>query len=53
MTDRSHIELVRANELAPNVPYAYAAVVHNATGLVFTAGGCPLDVEGRVFALVT
>ena len=53
MTDRSHIELVRANELAPNVPYAYPAVVHNATGLVFTAGACPLDVEGRVFALVT
>ena len=31
----------------PGAPYEYAAA---ANGLVFTAGACPLDVEGRVVA---
>jgi enamine deaminase RidA (YjgF/YER057c/UK114 family) len=48
MTDRPHIEFLRATDLAPNVPYAYSAVVHNATEFVFTAGASPLDVDGRV-----
>jgi enamine deaminase RidA (YjgF/YER057c/UK114 family) len=48
MTERPHIELVRATELAGNVPYAYAAIVHNASEVVFTAGACPLDMDGHV-----
>jgi enamine deaminase RidA (YjgF/YER057c/UK114 family) len=33
--------------LYPGVPYEYTA---SASGLVFTAGACPLDDEGRVVA---
>ena len=33
--------------LYPDVPYDYTAA---ANGLVFTAGACPLDEEGRVVA---
>jgi len=33
--------------LYPGVPYEYTAT---ANGLVFTAGACPLDDEGRVIA---
>jgi enamine deaminase RidA (YjgF/YER057c/UK114 family) len=33
--------------LYPGVPYEYTA---RADGLVFTAGACPLDAEGRVVA---
>jgi enamine deaminase RidA (YjgF/YER057c/UK114 family) len=33
--------------LYPGVPYEYTAT---ANGLVFTAGACPLDSEGRVVA---
>ena len=33
--------------LYPGVPYEYTA---EADGLVFTAGACPLDEEGRVVA---
>jgi enamine deaminase RidA (YjgF/YER057c/UK114 family) len=33
--------------LYPGVPYEYTAT---ANGLVFTAGACPLDAEGRVVA---
>ena len=43
------VELVRVPELLAGVPYSYAA---RAAGpdLVFTAGACPLDQEGRVVA---
>jgi enamine deaminase RidA (YjgF/YER057c/UK114 family) len=34
-------------KLYPNPPYRYAETAH---GLVFTAGACPLDAEGRVVA---
>lgn len=43
------IALVRAPDLAPDVPYAYAAVVEGRR-LIFTAGACPLDRAGRVVA---
>jgi enamine deaminase RidA (YjgF/YER057c/UK114 family) len=33
--------------LYPGVPYEYAASAH---GLLFTAGACPLDDEGRIVA---
>jgi len=40
-------ELVRSTRLFPGAPYAYAATAAG-TGLVFTAGACPLDDQGRV-----
>ena len=40
-------ELVRSTRLYPGAPYAYAATAAG-TGLVFTAGACPLDDQGRV-----
>ncbi len=42
-------ELVRSARLFPGAPYAYAATAPG-TGLVFTAGACPLDDQGRVVA---
>ena len=42
-------ELVRSSQLFPGAPYACAATAAG-TGLVFTAGACPLDYEGRVVA---
>jgi enamine deaminase RidA (YjgF/YER057c/UK114 family) len=33
----------------PGVPYAYAAI-DRASGLIFTAGACPLDEQGAVVA---
>jgi enamine deaminase RidA (YjgF/YER057c/UK114 family) len=41
------IELIRATALTDQVPYAYAARV-TAGHLVFTAGACPLDADGKV-----
>jgi enamine deaminase RidA (YjgF/YER057c/UK114 family) len=46
----SAIELVRPNQLARDVPYAYAAVADGASRLVFTAGACPLDPAGDIVA---
>jgi enamine deaminase RidA (YjgF/YER057c/UK114 family) len=42
-------QLVRSTRLFPGVPYAYAAIAPDA-GLIFTAGACPLDDQGRVVA---
>ncbi len=39
--------LVRGTRLFPGAPYAYAAAAPG-TGLIFTAGACPLDVQGKV-----
>ena len=44
------IELVRANQLAADVPYAYTAVADGAMKLIFTAGACPLDRAGKIVA---
>ncbi|MUL82199.1 MULTISPECIES: RidA family protein [unclassified Mycolicibacterium] len=41
------IELVRGARLFAGVPYAYAAITHG-SGMIFTAGACPLDGQGRV-----
>jgi len=38
-------ELIRSTRLFPGAPYAYAAAAPG-TGLVFTAGACPLDENG-------
>jgi enamine deaminase RidA (YjgF/YER057c/UK114 family) len=43
----SRVELVRAAALSDVAPYAYAAVAHDASRLVFTAGACPLDEVGN------
>ena len=42
-------ELVRSRRLFSGVPYAYAATAAG-TGLIFTAGACPLDEHGTVVA---
>ena len=41
---------MRADQLAGDVPYAYAAVADGATKLIFTAGACPLDPAGSIVA---
>jgi enamine deaminase RidA (YjgF/YER057c/UK114 family) len=46
MTTPSIVELIRSAELTDVAPYAYAAVAHGGSRLVFTAGACPLDREG-------
>jgi len=39
--------LIRASDLYPGAPYAYASVAPPG-GLVFTAGACPIDETGVV-----
>ena|SRR5215475_14791055 len=39
--------LIRARELYPDAPYAYASVAPPGS-LVFTAGACPIDAAGVV-----
>ena len=41
------LELVRSTGLSDRAPYAYASRVSGGS-LVFTAGACPLDDEGRI-----
>lgn len=47
MSPMPEIDLVRADALAQDVPYAYAAVTRPGA-LVFTAGACPLAPDGTV-----
>jgi enamine deaminase RidA (YjgF/YER057c/UK114 family) len=43
------VQLIRAAELYGGVPYAYASVAAVPSDtLVFTAGACPLDENGKV-----
>ena len=51
MTSRDAVQLVRSDTLAPDVPYAYAAVTEGSARLVVTAGACPLDRDGAVVAV--
>lgn len=44
------ITLVRSDLLTASAPYAYAAVTGPGR-LVFTAGACPLDADGRTVAV--
>ena len=44
------VRLLRSQHLSPGVPYAYAATADPSAGLLFTAGACPLDAEGRTVA---
>ena len=43
------VNLVRSTRLFPGAPYAYAGRASQGD-LVFTAGACPLDEQGRVVA---
>jgi enamine deaminase RidA (YjgF/YER057c/UK114 family) len=45
------VELVRSSGLTSRVPYAYAAVAHDVSRLVFTAGAGPLDQGGAIVAV--
>lgn len=45
------VRLVQAAGLAASVPYSYAAVAPAGSQLVFLAGACPLDGDGRTVAL--
>ena len=42
--------LIRSTELTDKAPYAYAGVAPAGARLVFTAGACPLDSDGRTVA---
>jgi enamine deaminase RidA (YjgF/YER057c/UK114 family) len=42
-------QLIRAGGLYPGAPYAYAAVAPPGS-LIFTAGACPIDEDGKVTA---
>jgi enamine deaminase RidA (YjgF/YER057c/UK114 family) len=48
--DEPPVRLLRSGRLSPGVPYAYAATTPVPARLVFTAGACPLDGEGRTVA---
>jgi enamine deaminase RidA (YjgF/YER057c/UK114 family) len=43
------VNLIRSTRLFPGAPYAYAARAGQGD-LIFTAGACPLDEQGRVVA---
>jgi enamine deaminase RidA (YjgF/YER057c/UK114 family) len=45
------VELIRSPELTDRAPYAFAAVVRDASRLIFTAGACPLDISGAIVAV--
>jgi enamine deaminase RidA (YjgF/YER057c/UK114 family) len=51
MKTPASVELIRSGELTDVAPYAYAAVAHDVTRLVFTAGACPLDADGNTVAI--
>ncbi|TDB72434.1 RidA family protein [Micromonospora sp. KC723] len=44
------LRLIRVPALSDVAEYAYAATVDPVTRLVFTAGACPLDADGRTVA---
>jgi enamine deaminase RidA (YjgF/YER057c/UK114 family) len=50
MTTSPAIEMIRPAELTDQAPYAYATVASNVSRLVFTAGACPLDEDGKTVA---
>jgi len=44
------MEFIRPGDLTSEVDYAYAAVVPPAR-MIFTAGACPLDIDGHTVAV--
>ena len=51
MVPGSVVRLLRSEQLSPSVPYAYASTTDVPARLVFTAGACPLDADGRTVAV--
>ncbi len=49
-TTAGRVRLLRSHQLTSAVPYAYAATTDRPGRLLFTAGACPLDAEGRTVA---
>jgi len=47
----SAVQLVRSPSLSPTAEYAYAAIAPSDARLVFLAGACPIDAEGRTVAV--
>ncbi|MFD6948540.1 enamine deaminase RidA [Nocardiopsis sp. TSRI0078] len=47
----SAVTLVRSQTLTEAVEYAYAATAPASARVVWTAGACPLDAEGRTVAV--
>lgn len=50
MIRRMPARLIHSDQLYPAAPYAYAAVAPPGS-LVFTAGACPIDEDGKVTAV--
>ena len=48
MTIFRPVELLHPRTLTDRAPYAYAAIAHEASRFVFTAGACPLDRSGAI-----
>lgn len=44
------VRLAQPSGLAASVPYSYAAVAPANSQMVFLAGACPLDLDGRTVA---
>jgi enamine deaminase RidA (YjgF/YER057c/UK114 family) len=51
VTTQPSIDLIRCPQLATRASYAYAAVTHDVSRFVFTAGACPLDAAGNTVAV--
>ncbi|WP_150239944.1 RidA family protein [Nocardiopsis quinghaiensis] len=47
----SAVTLIRSQSLTGAVDYAYAATAQSPARVVWTAGACPLDTEGRTVAV--
>jgi enamine deaminase RidA (YjgF/YER057c/UK114 family) len=50
MIRRMSARLIRSDQLYPAAPYAYASVAPPGS-LIFTAGACPIDENGKVTAV--
>jgi enamine deaminase RidA (YjgF/YER057c/UK114 family) len=50
MIRRMPARLIHSDQLYPAAPYAYAAVAPPGS-LIFTAGACPIDKDGKVTAV--
>lgn len=47
----SAVQLIRSDRLSDAAEYAYAATAQSDARLVFLAGACPLDEQGRTVAV--
>ncbi|WP_016697418.1 RidA family protein [Actinoalloteichus spitiensis] len=47
----AHLRLNRSSTLSDVAEYAYSTTVAPGTTLIYTAGACPLDSEGRTVAV--